>query len=50
MSPEEALEQMRGRPVVTVARASLASVKAMHARCLAHGVAAAMRRPSDPGG
>ncbi len=50
MTPQQAISALRGRPVVPVTRGSIHSVKELHANCLRHDIAAAMRRPCEPGG
>ncbi|MEL6183445.1 MAG: hypothetical protein AAFU79_02395 [Myxococcota bacterium] len=50
VTPEDALEELRGRALVPVARASVDAMKALHADCLRHDVPAALRRPPEPGG
>ena len=50
MTPAQAVEALRDRPTVAVAKSSILQIKELHVRCLDHGVPAAMRRPCGPGG
>ena len=50
MTPEQAISQLRGRPVVAVTKASIHAVKELHQTCLRNDIPAAMRRPCAPGG
>jgi hypothetical protein len=50
MTPEEACEALRGRPLVPVTRGAIEALKRLHERCLEAEVPAALRRPPEPGG
>lgn len=45
MTPEQAIQTLQGRRTVPVIEASIRAVKELHARCLSHGIAAAIVRP-----
>jgi hypothetical protein len=45
MTPEQAGFVLRDRATVPVLKAGIRDVKELHARCLDHGIAAAMVRP-----
>jgi hypothetical protein len=51
MTPQQAIESLRGRPTVTVVKAPIRAIKDLHSQCLAAGIPAAMIRPcKDNGG
>ncbi|MCO4772133.1 MAG: hypothetical protein KDA24_19020 [Deltaproteobacteria bacterium] len=50
MTPNQAIEALRGRRTVPVTRGSIRSVKELHDQCLSREIPAAMRRPCVDGG